>query len=73
MVFSTRRPASTAGQGSSATSVVWPSAAQHSSARCGIIGWNSRTMMPAASRIAQAKSGVAAGLAMAEPSALANS
>ena len=36
-----------------ATSVAWPSAAQHSSARCGIIGWNSRTRMSAASRTAQ--------------------
>jgi hypothetical protein len=73
MVFSSKSAASITGQGSSATSVAWPSAAQHSSARCGIIGWNSRTMIEAASRIAQAKSGVAAGLAMPPPSALANS
>src|SRR5438128_9525785 len=32
---------------------MWPSAAQHSSARCGIMGWNSRTRMSAASRTAQ--------------------
>ena len=58
-----------------ATRVSWPSAAQHSSARCGIMGANSRTRMSPDSRKAHAKSG--AGAVSAEPlasdSALAHS
>ena len=53
MVSSISSSGSSFGQGSRATSVRWPSAAQHSSARCGIIGWNSRTRMSTASRTAQ--------------------
>ena len=40
IVSSTNRAASTCGQGASAIRVLWPSAAQHSSAKCGIIGAN---------------------------------
>ena len=50
MVFSTKSSGSSWGQASAETRVLWPSAAQHSSARCGIIGWNRRTRMSPASR-----------------------
>src|SRR5579871_2643001 len=56
-VSSTSSAGSTSGQAADATGVWWPSTAQHSSARCGIIGWKSCTRMSAASRIAQARSG----------------
>src|SRR5262249_53459575 len=52
IVFSTRSSPSSAGQASDATSVLGPRAAQHSSAKCGTMGWNSRTRTSAASRTA---------------------
>jgi hypothetical protein len=54
--FSTSNPRSTCGQGASATNPLPPSACQHSSARCGIIGARSRTKISAASRKAKPRS-----------------